>query len=588
MSGASDLQLFETLVTNGNLLFVSNEDFVIIDGEAKPTLKKIYADFLASTGTFPTVADGLVATNGAGTSNRFFTVPETGDTFERRYRNDAGAAVQVGRVSSAGVVEALSGLIQAFSSAESEAEIAVIVDPEGGKHLTLTNKRLVTEAFEISNDGNALRIGDKEGAVAIYMDDERTLIGEFEMQTTSQPGCWFTDMEGGLLEPNGGESSQGATIVADPFEMAPLFSPVIATAEGYTQTLNVQSMLVKRELAPQVIGSIASTSTGAMETGSQLKIPAGRFGSAAVLNLRDVSKPSSRKIMNLQLKNVPVQTEPSSPKILIIGDSICNRQGGLFLKQILTGLGFTPTFIGTMNGSGVPNNAEDVTGELGEAREGWETGDFTNAITDRVIVVAPGDEETYKNMSKTEKWPRNPFLRAATGSDSMDIVRNGYVFDPAFYQARFALQTPDIVVNMTGTNNVRDRTDSTIYDSVLSDDTLMHNQIRAAWPMAKIIRSVPGTSLTGARNLLWTNRYSPMIKAMQQSAVDRADSKLTLAPIWALLSPEAGYSFTTGSVGADGFSTSDWADSVHPIQAARQALFEALAPYIAAAAINLI
>ena len=292
--------------------------------------------------------------------------------------------------------------------------------------------------------------------------------------------------------------------------------------------------------------------------------------------------------MNLQLKNVPVQQVPLNPKILIIGDSICNRQGGQLLKQILETLGFTPTFVGTLNGSANANNLNDASGELGEARESWETGDFTYAVTDRAVVVEPGGEGAYMALPKAEKVNRNPFLRAAVGSDSSAIVRNGYVFDPAFYRARFSLPTPDIVLNLLGTNDVRDRNEITIYDTVLANDTLMHNQIRAAWPLAKIIRSVPGTSLTAARNLLWTGRYAPMIKAMQQSAVNRADARFTLAPVWALANPEVGYSFTVGAVGVDGFSTSDWADPIHPIQASRQSLFEAVAPYIAAAAANII
>ncbi len=101
MSGATDLQLFEQLVLNANQLFLSDGDYVVINGVTKPTLKKIYAEFLASMGSYTTVAAGLVATSGTGTNNRFFTVPDTGDIYEIRYRNDAGVAVEVGRTSSA-------------------------------------------------------------------------------------------------------------------------------------------------------------------------------------------------------------------------------------------------------------------------------------------------------------------------------------------------------------------------------------------------------------------------------------------------------------------------------------------------------
>lgn len=84
MSGATDVQLFNQLVSNANALFLSDADSVTINGITKPTLKKIYAEFLASMGTYTTVAAGLAATSGTGTNNRFFSVPGAGDVFETR------------------------------------------------------------------------------------------------------------------------------------------------------------------------------------------------------------------------------------------------------------------------------------------------------------------------------------------------------------------------------------------------------------------------------------------------------------------------------------------------------------------------
>ncbi|MNG74478.1 hypothetical protein D3C79_329590 [compost metagenome] len=95
MSVATDSQLFHQLVTNANALFLSDADFVTINGITKPTLKKIYAEFLASMGVYTTVAAGLAATSGTGTNNRFFTVQAAGDKAEVRYRNDAGVAVEI-------------------------------------------------------------------------------------------------------------------------------------------------------------------------------------------------------------------------------------------------------------------------------------------------------------------------------------------------------------------------------------------------------------------------------------------------------------------------------------------------------------
>lgn len=136
MSGASDLQLFEQLVSSANQLFLSNGDSVVINGVTKPTLKKIYTDFLASMYSYTTVAAGLAATSGTGTNNRFFTVPATGADFEVRYRNDAGVAVEIGRSPSSSSVangKLTSGILgftasgQALNGATTISESSVFV-----------------------------------------------------------------------------------------------------------------------------------------------------------------------------------------------------------------------------------------------------------------------------------------------------------------------------------------------------------------------------------------------------------------------------------------------------------------------------
>lgn len=46
---------------------------------------------------FPSTAEGLANTSGSGATNRFFSVPGTGDSFAIAYRNDAGVAVEIGQ-----------------------------------------------------------------------------------------------------------------------------------------------------------------------------------------------------------------------------------------------------------------------------------------------------------------------------------------------------------------------------------------------------------------------------------------------------------------------------------------------------------
>ena len=49
----------------------------------------------ASANQYPTVEEGIAATAGTGSTNRFFTVPVTGNNAVLWYRNDAGVAVQI-------------------------------------------------------------------------------------------------------------------------------------------------------------------------------------------------------------------------------------------------------------------------------------------------------------------------------------------------------------------------------------------------------------------------------------------------------------------------------------------------------------
>lgn len=566
MSGAQTLQDLDRLVGTTNELFLSEEPKMVDvgGGVMRPTNAKVLADLatqMSGALIYTSAALGLAGTVSGGL---FSVLSSAQDEYVQLYRNEAGSAVLVDTYPNSDAIKAVTNLISSVPVSAPETVIEVTTDKEGAVGSLLSTKRLSTIPFDIYNDGpGRFLVGDSEGGASIYIDENMVVLGQF---------VFFKGQDQAL----------------DPFAFPPLFAPLVVTADGYEQSLYVKNMLYKRESAPQVVASIASTTTAAIETGQVLTMKPGEYGGSAVLNLRDVSAPDARRLMPVSVKNVPVQSAPSSPKILIIGDSISNRQGGLFLKQILEALGFTPVFIGTINGSAVPDNSNNAAGVLGEAREGWETGDFTYAVTDRALVIPAGGESDYNGMTKTDKWPRNPFLRAATGADSASIIRNGYVFDPAFYQARFDLQTPDIVLNLLGTNDGRDRTDSTVYGEVLSNDTLMHNQIRAAWPNAKIIRSIPGTAYNTERNGVWTNRYVLIIRAMQQAAVNRADPKFILAPIWALTNPEAGYVYSPGSVGLDGFSVADWSDSIHPAQAARLSLFEAIAPYVAAAAANII
>lgn len=588
MSGAEDLQLFEQLVSNANSLFLSDADFVVINGVTKPTLKKIYADFLASMNTYPSVAEGLTETNGTGTQNRFFTVPGAEGTFETRYRNDAGTAVNVGRVSSADVVEALTELVQSFSSSDLETELLFLTDPEGGLHARLTNKRLSTIPFEIASQPGATLIGDSEGAAPFHCDEFGAILGHLETKVTDLPGLFVVDLDWAILNPLSDpiDVSSITPVPVGPFEGGLLFNPLIVTGANADSFIHVKSLLPRREQAEILTATLSSGSTSASSSGQVLPVSQLRYGDQAVLNLRATSDVNSRRFMTLNLKNVPVQSGSPTVKILMIGDSITNYAGAYLLKQYLEDLGYVPEFIGTMLGAGPGESSTGTSGPLGEGRHGWQARDFTCAIN-RKTIIAVGGESAYMAMTKANKLGYNPFLRESVAGDSVDLVRNGYVFDPAFYQSRFGLATPDIVITSLGTNDAVNVPPNEIYASNLDADRIMHSQILAAWPSAKILRALPGTAVDTNRNALWTSTYTQLIAALQQSARDLG-SRVTVAPLWAMTNPEGGYGPPAGSPGADGFIAGNWSDDIHPIGASRYGYYQAMAPFVAAQKLNLI
>lgn len=198
MSGAQDLQLFEQLVDNANALFLSDEDFVVINGVTKPTLKKIYADFLASTGTYETTAAGIAATNGTGTLNRFFSVPGVDDTFDIRYRNEGGTAVEVGRLISNKVADTdtESANLQEFKDLGGQTH--AYFDLSGQLRMTGMAGRSVQEDLEslrrLSEEGinknikidsapAILKLSDAQNAVMAVQD---LITGEFRVPSEGQ------------------------------------------------------------------------------------------------------------------------------------------------------------------------------------------------------------------------------------------------------------------------------------------------------------------------------------------------------------------------------------------------------------------
>lgn len=369
----------------------------------------------------------------------------------------------------------------------------------------------------------------------------------------------------------------------------PYISQLLCGVQGVPVSLYVRNMLESRSDTDLVRATLAAVAAPRVVTSNdELRVLTAELGGSANLYLRaERGNAGVRTRLPLTVATAP-NPHPGpapKPKILIIGDSIGNRQAAYLMNENLTAWGYAPSFIGTIKGLG----ATTYDGPLGESREGWETGDFTNAIVDRSFPIQPGAEAPYMAMDRNTQRDHNPFIRAATEADDPAIVRNGYVLDFQYYCSRFGLDTPDIVIYALGTNDVRDRDAAVIRDVVYENDLLFMKRLRAAWPDVKIIRSLPAVPRDVARDRLWTAEYIPVIRAMLDAKNTLLDPKLYVAPVWAMTTQEAGWTMKAGIVDATtGALTAGWDDNIHLIGPARYQMYQALSGYVACAASNLI
>jgi hypothetical protein len=384
---------------------------------------------------------------------------------------------------------------------------------------------------------------------------------------------------------------------------APLFCGPLVTFTNQPTFIDVASLVAQRSLVNSTRNLLATISDqngkGFSQSRDSIRFDAGEYVSSGYLTLCDTANnPNTIARIPLTFKTAPIGlTGQSNKNILVVGDSITNRGLCSLIKSYLTSYGYNVTFVGTLKGSLDGETSTQTGGEYGEGREGHETGDYTYRYTDRVQIVSVGGEQTYLNLGLSDKNAAreyNPFLRAATGGDSAGVIKNGYVFDAAFYQSRFAsttkpVPTPDVVITLLGTNNSRDRDGATLPTEYAEDLTLMLNSFKAAWPSAKMIVGMQTTSSTSDRDVIFEAEYAPMIRALIN--LKNSVSGLIVAPIWALAPSEIGYSITTGSATTDsvtGALIGGLADDIHPQYSGRYQLAHTLAAYSAAAIQSLI
>ena len=436
---------------------------------------------------------------------------------------------------------------------------------------------------------------DPLGFVIFEDTEDRTSFGALSWCYVPYDGIWVMDSLGfvasDLLAANKtsalGELPSGI----------PYLATEVCGVDGVSLSMYVDGFLAKRSDTDPTRVTLAAELNPVIVTSSEaLRFIPSELGGAAKLHTRPLrGAAASRTVLDLAIKsapNPPAGPAPA-PRILLLADSIGNHQGPMLLNQFLRSWGYAPKFIGTYPSSISESVGWNRLGLLGEARQGWSGSEYTNAATTRQP-IAPGAEAVYLAGTKPFMSGYNPFLRAATGADPLEFVKNGYIFDPAFYQQRFGLETPDIVIIGLGTNDIRDQSADSIYNTIYENDILFYTQCRAAWPNAKIIRCMPGTARNSGvgstnRDALWSSHYIPAIRAILDARKHQADAKISVASSWAFYSPEVGYTLNAGVTDpTTGAITTTIDDYLHPQGSSRRQYYQYLSGHVACAAVGLI
>ena len=540
-------------------------------------------------GIVPSVEAGLAAT--ANTAYKYFSLQSSDGDYLTLYHNDNGNPVLVGTYPSAGAVQAVLKLI----AQQDSSVIVAILDEFGFAFGAIEEDGFSLPGLQVSRQTlPGTRFQDRDGFGLWEIAPERTSFGSLSWCSVPYEGLWSIDEMGFLLN----DLSSPSKDIQTPLPNSTAYiAQEICGVDGVPLTLYVDGLLEVRDDSDYTRATLAADIHPVILSSSEsIRFTPSELGAAAKLYTRPArGDASTRSVLNLTVRsapNPPVGPAPA-PRILLFADSIGNHQGPMLLNQFLTEWGYAPSFIGTYPSSEAESDGWNRSGFLSEARQSWSGDQYTYKDTTRTPIAA-GAEAAYLAGTKPNMSASNPFLRVATSSDRAEFVKNGYIFDPADYQARFGLQAPDIIINALGTNDIRDQTAQTIYNTIYENDILFHTQFRAAWPYAKIIRCMPGAARNAGdaarnRDALWTSHYIPLIRAILNARKQLSDPGISVASSWAFYSQEAGYMLGAGKVdpvtGSIQTELSDW---LHPQGSTRRQYYQYLAGHVACVAAGLI
>jgi lysophospholipase L1-like esterase len=363
-------------------------------------------------------------------------------------------------------------------------------------------------------------------------------------------------------------------------DINPLFAGNLYLLPGKPLPLYPSMLFARRADSKKARVSISSGSYS-VSGSEQILIDPARMEATGVLDIvrKDIATESRTRI-GLTVKVAALAAQ--APRILMIGDSIANRSLGSLINTRLTGLGLFPTWIGSINTTGLDASVSNTSGPRGEAREGRAFADLVYSVLDgEAAPIVPGQEAAYLALAKTNRLAFNPFLRQATGADPAGLIRNGYVFDMAFYLARFGYETPDIVLCGLGENDASEQVSPAVEATVADAVDILMAQTRAALPSARIGFFLSGQASSTSGDARWTERKVPVLRTIMQTVRVKADPLAGVISAWAHQTPDAGWPAYDTADPVTGILTSDIADAVHPSGVARAQLADAVAAFIA-------
>lgn len=571
---------YEQLAASVDALAATNAELV----------QSIYDGTQLTSGVFADVATGLANT----TDGQYFSVVSAEDAeYLILYLNNAGVAVEKKVYPSATVVED----ILSFIKESDQASVVSITDDLGFAWGAIKEEGFDLPGMEISPiTEKVTRMSDPSGFIVWEDGPDSSSFGPAKFKYTADDGVWVLDELGFAWKDLLSKDSSGLTPTQYP-SVIPYIANTICGVDGVDLKLYPYSMFAKRnDVEPIRVTIAAETNPVIVSSTEEVVFSPKELAGNSKIYARSLRAPAdNHTFLNVTVKSAPnpPTVTPPVPKILLVGDSIGNHQGPLLINQFLTQWGYAPQFVGTYPSSIAESAPFNRLGAVCESRPSWSGAHFTYADPLKLPIV-PGQEAAYLAMTKPNMTNHNPFIRAAVTDDPANFVKNGYIFDAAFYQSRFSLETPTIVINALNTNDFRDQTPETIYQAIYDADILMHTQFRAAWPDAKIIRCMPGAaraSGVGARDRdgMWASFYVPAIRAMMDAKAFLNDPKITIASSWAFYSQEAGFVVETATTDSTtGAITGPLEDYLHPQGSTRRQYYQYLSGHVACAIVDLI